>query len=77
MRLIVLRMLATNSLSAFSTSVTTGRLDAGGAVQKARTLQPSPPAAAPGTSPTLALKPDAQIPAGRSLPRGSLLNLSV
>lgn len=79
MRRMILRMIATGSLSAFSASVLSsglhgpGRLS--GAVQPARTPALPEPAAAPapsrGTPPAAAPQP------GRVLPRGSLLDLSV
>jgi hypothetical protein len=84
MRRMILRMIATGSLSAFSTSALqglpsqAGRVGGGDlAVQQARATQvqpqqqPAPPSVALDQG-----KPAAQ-PTGRALPRGSLLDLSV
>ena len=79
MRRIILRMIAAGSLSAFSTAAAPlpeARGPAGTALQPVRTpavpVQPQPMAVHPQTS----FKPDAP-PPSRSLPRGSLLDLSV
>ena len=74
MRLTTIRMLSTNSLSAFSGATTTAPLDRGAAVRLVRdraTPEQQPGAAAPDklTLPST--------PPTRLMPRGSLLNLSV
>lgn len=89
MRRMILRMIATGSLSAFSASVLSGtgalqggnstpalnglRPLAGGAVQSVRAAQPQ---AAPQAPPVVDLRSSTS-PAGRVPPRGSLLDLSV
>jgi len=78
MDMTILRMISTGSLSAFSASATNGvlgRVAASGATQQARAQASPPPggvAAAPGgrTAPP-------QVQPGQTLPRGSLLDLSV
>ncbi len=91
MRRMILRMIATGSLSAFSASVLqgTGALQgntppavngvggtAGAAIQPVRT-SPAPPSAQPQSQPVLDLDKSPSAPAGRVPPRGSLLDLSV
>lgn len=75
MRLTVLRMLSTNSLSAFS-SAATARVDRSGPIQAARERTPvqvsHPVQALQQAKPGL----PGTVPQG-PLPRGSLLNLSV
>lgn len=81
MRRMILRMIATGSLSAFSAAALNGSGAVGGGVlpvkgpklQAAPAVSPVPAQAAPGlVAPTLA------VPApSRSLPRGSLLDISV
>lgn len=81
MRRIILRMIASGSLAAFSTATQplgpTGRAGGAGPIYPARTT-----ATAPQQQPQpLTLQPQAGGPAptqnGRPLPRGSLLDLSV
>jgi hypothetical protein len=79
MRRMILRMIASGSLSAFSASALQGldgvRAPGAGTVQPVRT----PPVQASGTTPQA--KPGAMLPGqrqpGQALPRGSLLDLSV
>jgi len=87
MRRMILRMIATGSLSAFSASVLqgagvlpvggasapVGRLSAG--IQQVRTAQAQPPA--PQPPPQLDFGKTSTAPASRVPPRGSLLDLSV
>lgn len=73
MRLTVVRMLSTNSLSAFSGATTTPALDRSGAARLVRDRAPQDAAAA--AAPGKTALPDA--PPTRLMPRGSLLNLSV
>jgi hypothetical protein len=76
MRIMILRMISTNSLSAFSASITQSRAGQPRPVQGVRALgadpQPAPsqqpPRPAAGTPPA---------PGSNTLPRGSLLDLSV
>jgi hypothetical protein len=76
MRRMILRMIATGSLSAFSAAALHGPGRLGGAVQPARTpALPEPAAAAP--SPSRGTPSSAAPQPGRALPRGSLLDLSV
>jgi hypothetical protein len=85
MRRMILRMIATGSLSAFSSAALPGLPSqqargpggAGGAVHQARAGQVEPP---PQPAPQLLLDPgkaNAPSNSGRVPPRGSLLDLSV
>ena len=78
MRRIILRMIAAGSLSAFSTAISTGTgvRAPGGPVQPVRTPSTSAPAQPLTLQQTDAAKPGA-LPPSRTLPRGSLLDLSV
>jgi hypothetical protein len=83
MRRMILRMIATGSLSAFSSTALQGlpsqtaRIGgAPGAVQQARTTQ-VPPQAQPAPSVPQDPGKTGAHPPGRVLPRGSLLDLSV
>jgi hypothetical protein len=89
MRRMILRMIATGSLSAFSASVLqgTGALSPGGAANSAQAARPSSgiervratqtlPASQQPSQP-LELGKASSAPAGRVPPRGSLLDLSV
>ncbi len=74
MRWMILRMIATGSLSAFSTAVPQGPAALPAGTAPLRTAKAS---VAPATTPKLsAPAPGAAQPA-RTLPRGSLLDLSV
>jgi hypothetical protein len=76
MRRMILRMIATGSLSAFSASALHGPGAPGGRVMPART--PGPPVASAPSAVPKAAAPQATAPQpGRILPRGSLLDLSV
>ncbi len=75
MRRMVLRMIATGSLSAFSAASLQGPAALGGGVTRVRTPElPSAPARPPGAVPA---PPAGAAAPGRALPRGSLLDLSV
>lgn len=81
MRRIILRMIAAGSLSAFSTAVAPGA-GATSPVRPARSPEPLAPTPQTVAPPALASpQPDAGklpgVPAGKILPRGSLLDLSV
>lgn len=73
MHMTILRMLSTGSLAAFSANVMQVGLAqahpvrAFGGQAQPQAAPPAPPSATPGTA----------MPAGRVLPRGSLLDLSV
>jgi hypothetical protein len=73
MRITILRMISTGSLSAFSASIAQTRL---GQVQGVRALGTQPQAASPQVPTGTPSQPPAQ-GAGQFLPRGSLLDLSV
>jgi hypothetical protein len=77
MRLMILRMLSTNSLSAFSSAAQV-RPAVAGPIQPIRAQSPTNPGG-PGVAGTeLGLMPFPQRPTGgRMPPRGSLLDLSV
>ena len=77
MRLMILRMISTGSLSAFSASVAQSRLGQTSPIHPARALSPS---RSPPRSRQLPGLPSGSqaVPTGnRTLPRGSLLDLSV
>ncbi len=80
MRRIILRMIAAGSLSAFSTAITQlpggVRAPAGSAVQPARAQATQSPPQTQLLPQQGMAKPDGP-PPSRSLPRGSLLDLSV
>jgi hypothetical protein len=83
MRRMILRMIATGSLSAFSSAVLPGLpsqgvpgMGAPGTVQQARVGQREPPSPQPG-APAAAEPGKTALPPSRTLPRGSLLDLSV
>ncbi len=75
MRRIILRMIATGSLSAFSAAALQGPGRLGGAALPARTPALPEPSATP--LPPRSTPPSAVPQPGRALPRGSLLDLSV
>lgn len=84
MRVTILRMLSTNSLSAFSASVTQAGIGRGAAAANVgpitRVRSPAGPdqPQAPSTPPRIVLPEGATAPpTGRAMPRGSLLDLSV
>ncbi len=82
MRLMMLRMLSSNSLTAFSTSLAQGGINSsavgpGAAISRVRAVgSQAQPQGAPVAK---LLSPDASssAPPSRALPRGSLLDLSV
>lgn len=76
MRRMILRMIATGSLSAFSAAALHGPGALGGAVHPVRTppLPPRPAAPAAAAAPSA---PQTAPQPGRILPRGSLLDLSI
>jgi hypothetical protein len=78
MRFTILRMIAAGSLSAFnavpSPAIGPTRPAGGGSIQPARATPAPAPAPLPAQP---ALEKPGEPPAGRILPRGSLLNLSV
>lgn len=84
MRLTILRMISTNSLSAFSThpaaagATGAGRLTGAAVVQQARAQQQPTPSQASGVPSSHGPRPLPQsLAPGQVLPRGSLLDLSV
>lgn len=78
MRRIILRMIATNSLSAFSSATTTRALGSTGPVRLVRSLASDTDVKASGIKSPQSGKPAVMTaPSGQNLPRGSLLNLSV
>lgn len=79
MRRMILRMIATGSLSAFSAAALQGPQALGGSagVQPARFPKLSGSAAQPATGSAQPLPQTAAPKPGQTLPRGSLLDLSV
>jgi hypothetical protein len=76
MRWMILRMIATGSLSAFSATSLQGPGAIGGGAIPVRTVR-TPAAPAAGTVPALQVPAAVAPQPGRSLPRGSLLDISV
>ncbi len=76
MRTMILAMLSTSSLSAFSASVTQSRLDRLAAAQPARSAAPSQGSQNPAQAAPTG-RGGASAPPGQILPRGSLLDMSV
>lgn len=79
MRATVLRMLSTNSLTAFSSSNATAPLNRSSGARLARMVE-APPASRPspsGAGAGAAIGTGRSPPPGQVLPRGSLLNLQV
>ncbi len=82
MRLMMLRMSSSNSLTAFSTSLAQGGINAsaigpGAAISRVRAVGPQvPPPGAPASK-LLSPDPSTGAPPSSALPRGSLLDLSV
>lgn len=77
MRLIILSMISTNSLAAFSANIATQGVGNAGPISRVRSPGVQAPSqAAPPPKLTLP-DPSSGPPSGPILPRGSLLNLSV
>ncbi len=77
MRLMILRMISTGSLSAFSASVAQSRLGQTSPIHPARALSPESKPAPLQQLPGLPSGSQAVPTGNRTLPRGSLLDLSV
>ena len=76
MRPKLMRMISPHSLSAFSASIANGGISATGGVQKARSQQAPAQSTTPAPQNTGPASGTPRQP-GQSLPRGSLLDLSV
>ena len=76
MRWMILRMIATGSLSAFSAPALQGPGAVSGGVVPVRTVR-TPAAPAQGALPALGSAPASTPQPGRTPPRGSLLDISV
>jgi hypothetical protein len=78
MRLTILRMLSTSSLSAFSNSNAVSSANRSSPVRPVRSLSEQPQAGgAQSTAPNKTLGTLPSVQPGRVMPRGSLLDLSV
>lgn len=75
MRLMILRMISTNALSALGAANASPRLDAAGPIQRVRAT-PGQAGAKP-EAPALKPAPAGAVLSGQPAPRGSLLDLSV
>ena len=76
MRDIVQRMISSGSLSAFSVSASNGVISGPRPVQAVQAQRATPQQAAP-SSPSIGQRPIPNVSPGQTMPRGSLLDLSV
>lgn len=76
MRDIIQRMISSGSLSAFSVSASNGAISGPRPVQTVQAQRATPPQAVP-SNPAMGQRPIPNVSPGQTMPRGSLLDLSV